>query len=256
VKDGEKYEEFLPSLNVGWQINKALFSYANYQESFNPVTHLALGDTTATAVNRLDPERAQLWETGLRYVENGLRLEAGLFLIDFDNQIESVNSININTGATRHRGIETAAEYDLGMLNQAMKGLSIYGTYAYTKARREQGVNAGNYVALYSPHVGTVGTRYRVQDWTFNLNAYGQSKQYADDANTVAGSANGKFGEIPGYVLWNGQVAYDFVNGPTVAFGVTNIFDQPYYTRASVEANGGIFAGAPRTAYVQTKFVF
>lgn len=256
LNDGEKYEEFLPSLSVGWQINPTLFSYANYQESFNPVTHLALGDTALTAANRLDPERAQLWETGLRYKANGLHLEGGLFLIDFDNQIESVNGVNINTGATRHRGIETAAEYDLGMLNQAMKGLSIYGTYAYTKARREQGVNAGNHVALYSPHVATVGTRYRIQEWTFNLNAYGQSQQYSDDANTVEGSANGKFGNIPGYVLWNGQVAYDFANGPTVAFGMTNIFDQPYYTRASVEANGGIFAGAPRTAYVQTKFVF
>jgi Fe(3+) dicitrate transport protein len=256
LRDQETYKEPLPSLSVGWRINPTLFSYANYSESFNPVTHLALGDTPATARNTLDPERAQLWETGLRYKANGLSLEGGLFLIDFDNQIESVNGVNINTGATRHRGIETAAEYDLGMLNAAMKGLSVYGTYAYTKARREQGVNAGNYVALYSPHVATLGTRYRVQDWTFNLNAYGQSKQYADDANTVAGSANGKFGEIPGYVLWNGQVAYDFANGPTVAFGVANIFDQPYYTRASVEANGGIFAGAPRTAYVQTKFVF
>lgn len=256
VRDSESYKEPLPSLNLGWQIDPTLFSYANYSESFNPVTHLALGETAANSVNRLEPERAKLWETGLRYKANGLYLEGGLFLIKFDNQIESVNSININTGATRHRGVETAAEYDLGMLNQAMKGLSVYGTYAYTKARREQGVNAGNYVALYSPHVATVGTRYRVQEWTLNLNAYGQSKQYADDANTVAGSANGKFGEIPGYVLWNSQVAYDIPNGPTVALGMTNIFDQPYYTRASVEANGGIFAGAPRTAYLVTRFVF
>lgn len=254
-RDTEKYEEPLPSLSLGWQTTPSLFTYANYSESFNPVTHLALG-TAAASTTSLEPERAKTYEIGARYKTGGLSLEGGLFLIDFDNQIESVNSVNINTGATRHRGIETAAEYDLGELNAAMKGLSVYGTYAYTKARREQGVNAGNYVALYSPHVATIGTRYRIHDWTFNLNAYGQSQQYSDDANTVDGTANGKFGNIPGYVLWNSQVAYDFANGPTVAFGVTNIFDQPYYTRAAVEANGGIFAGAPRTAYVQTKFVF
>jgi Fe(3+) dicitrate transport protein len=256
LHDSEEYKEPLPSLSTGWQINPALFGYANYSTSFNPVTHLALGDTVATAANRLDPEKAQLWETGLRYKEGGLSLEGGFFIIDFENQIEPVNSININTGATRHRGIELAAEYDLGMMNPAMKGLSIYSTYAYTKARRENGANAGNQVQLYSPHVGTLGTRYRVENWTFNLNAYGQSEQYADDANTVAPSANGKLGIIPGYVLFNGQVAYDFDSGVTIAAGVANILDKEYFTRASAEANGGIFAGAPRTAYIQTKFVF
>lgn len=254
-RDTEKYNEPLPSLRVGWEVNRDLFAYANYSTSFNPVTHLALGATTA-AETSLEPERAKTYELGLRYKTGGLSLEGGLFWIDFDNQIESVNSVNINTGATRHRGIETAAEYDLGMLNASMTGLSVYATYAYTKATREEGANKGNDVQLYSPHVATLGTRYRVQEWTFNLNAYGQSQQYADDANTVDASANGKLGTIPGYVIWNGQVAYDFANGPTVAFGVNNIFDQPYYTRASVEANGGLFAGAPRIAYVQTKFVF
>jgi Fe(3+) dicitrate transport protein len=254
-RDTEKYEEPLPSLSIGWEMTKDLFGYANYSTSFNPVTHLALGDSTTNQTS-LEPERAKTYELGVRYKIAGLSLEGGLFWIDFDNQIESVNSVNINTGATRHRGVETAAEYDLGQIGPALKGLSLYGTYAFTRATRQEGANKDNDVQLYSPHVATVGTRYRVQEWTFNLNAYGQSKQYADDANTEAASANGKLGRIPGYVLWNGQTTYDFANGPTIAFGVNNIFDQPYYTRASVEANGGIFAGAPRTAYILTRFVF
>lgn len=254
-RDTEKYNEPLPSLSLGWQAMPAVFSYASFSTSFNPVTHLALGDS-ATNQTSLEPERARTYEIGTRYKQNGLSLEGGLFWIDFDNQIESVNSVNINTGATRHRGVETAAEYDLGQLNGAMKGLSLYATYTYTEATRREGVNKGNDLQLYSNHVGTVGTRYRVGEWLFNLNAYGQSQQYADDANTEAASANGKLGTIPGYLVWNGQIAYEFADGPTVAFGVNNIFDRGYYTRASVEANGGLFVGAPRTAYIQTRFVF
>lgn len=254
-RDSEEYKEPLPSLRMGWEVNKEWFTYANYSTSFNPVTHLALGATSA-AETSLEPERAKTYELGARYRAGGLSLEAGLFWIDFDNQIESVNSVNINTGATRHRGIETAGEYDLGMMNAALKGFSVYGTYAYTKATREQGVNSGNHVQLYSPHVATLGGRYRMDNWTFNLNAYAQSDQFADDANTVAESANGKLGKIPGYLLFNGQVAYDFDSGVTIAAGMVNILDKEYFTRASVEANGGIFAGTPRTAYIQTKFVF
>lgn len=254
-RDTEKYNEPLPSLRVGWEVNREWFTYANYSTSFNPVTHLALG-ATSTAETSLEPERAKTYEIGARYKAGGLSLEGGLFLIHFDNQIESVNSVNINTGATKHQGIETAAEYDLGTLYTALKGLSVYATYAYTEATREQGANAGRQLGLYSPHVGTVGTRYRTGEWTFNLNAYGQSEQHADDTNTVESSANGKLGPIQGYVLFNGQVAYDFPSGVTVAAGVNNIFDELYFTRASIEANGGLFAGAPRTAYITTKFVF
>lgn len=254
-QDTEQYKEPLPSLSIGWDITKQLFAYANYSTSFNPVTHLAMNENAGTNLN---PERARTYEIGTRYKTNGLSLEGGLFWIDWDDQIEpnGPGGLNINTGATRHRGVETAAEYDLGQMNPSLKGLSLYGTYAFTKAERVEGPNKGNDVQLYSPHVATLGARYRMQEWTFNLNAYGQSKQYADDANTEAASADGKFGRIPGYILWNGQVAYDFAKGPTLALGMINIFDQPYYTRASAEANGGIFAGAPRTAYIQTKFVF
>jgi outer membrane receptor for Fe3+-dicitrate len=58
-------------------------------------------------------------------------------------------------------------------------------------------------VPFYSRNTDTVGARYRVGAWTFNLSSTHQSKQYSDTANTVAEAANGGVGLIPGFRLWN-----------------------------------------------------
>ncbi|WP_428996247.1 hypothetical protein, partial [Pseudomonas aeruginosa] len=55
------------------------------------------------------------------------------------------------------------------------------------------------------------------------------------------------------------RVAYDF--GPqmadlNLAFGVKNIFDQDYFIRSYNDNNKGIYAGQPRTLYMQGSLKF
>ena len=56
-------------------------------------------------------------------------------------------------------------------------------------------------------------------------------------------SADGQYGDIPGYVTWNARVGYDF--GPQASnlklgLGVKNLFDKQYFTRSS-DNNSGIY---------------
>jgi Fe(3+) dicitrate transport protein len=41
-----------------------------------------------------------------------------------------------------------------------------------------------------------------------------------------------------------------------LAFGVKNIFDQEYFTRSYDDNNKGIYAGQPRTLYMQGSLKF
>ncbi|MCZ5840867.1 TonB-dependent receptor, partial [Escherichia coli] len=64
---------------------------------------------------------------------------------------------------------------------------------------------------------------------------------------------------IPGFMLWGARVAYDF--GPqmadlNLAFGVKNIFDQDSFIRSYNDNNNGIYAGQPRTLYMQGSLKF
>ncbi|WP_229261439.1 TonB-dependent receptor family protein [Duganella margarita] len=245
----------LPSLNVAYLLNPALTVFVNYTTSFGPVQNTQLNSQTPN--NPLKPELAKTDELGARWKSGAVSAEATLFKLKFDNQIVQVPGTTPatfqNIGATNHDGIETAADYTFDDAS-ALAGLNVYANYTYTRALQESGATAGLDVPFYSRTTDTIGARYRVGGWTANLSTTHQTRQYSDTANTVAESANGATGQIPGFRLWNANVSWK-QRAYEVAAGVNNIADKRYYTR-NVDGNAGRMVGAPRTAYVQLRLTY
>lgn len=245
----------LPSLNVGYLLNPALTVFVNYTTSFGPVQNTQLN--SQTAANPLKPELAKTAEVGARWKNRSVSAEVTVFKLKFDNQIVQVPGITPatfqNIGATNHEGIETAADYSFDEAG-VLAGLNVYANYTYTKAIQESGATAGLDVPFYSRTTDTIGARYRVGQWTANLSSTHQTKQYSDTANTVAESANGGVGMIPGFRLWNANLAWK-LSAYEIAAGINNIADKRYYTR-NVDGNLGRMAGAPRTAYLQLRMSY
>jgi Fe(3+) dicitrate transport protein len=109
-----------------------------------------------------------------------------------------------------------------------------------------------------------IGASYRYADWLFNADVTAQSKQRSpgnatDGATYVTEEdVTGRLGDIPGYGLVNLRVAYqpeDMKYAPKFAFGVKNLFDKEYFTRAT-DNNGGKFVGQPRTFFVNASVTF
>ncbi|MGK3285555.1 TonB-dependent receptor family protein, partial [Klebsiella pneumoniae] len=254
------YNAPLPALNVLYHLTDSWNLYANTEGSFGTVQYSQIGK--AVQSGNVEPEKARTWELGTRYDDGALTAEMGLFLINFNNQYDSnqTNDTVTARGKTRHTGLETQARYDLGTLTPTLDNVSVYASYAYVNAEiREKGDTYGNQVPFSPKHKGTLGVDYKPGNWTFNLNSDFQSSQFADNANTVKESADGSTGRIPGFMLWGARVAYDF--GPqmadlNLAFGVKNIFDQDYFIRSYDDNNKGIYAGQPRTLYMQGSLKF
>ncbi|MBW9800006.1 TonB-dependent receptor, partial [Escherichia coli] len=60
-------------------------------------------------------------------------------------------------------------------------------------------------------------------------------------------------------MLWGARVAYDFgsqMANLNLALGVKNIFDHEYYIRSYDDNNKGLYAGQPRTLYLQGSMKF
>ena len=260
TKQEISYNAPLPALNVVYHLNDAWNLYANTEGSFGTVQYSQIGK--AVNSGNIEPEKARTWELGTRFDNGGVQAEVGLFLINFDNQYDSNQVTDSVTarGKTRHSGLESQLRYDLSQLSSALDNFSAYASYAYVNAViRESGETRGKQVPFSPRHKGILGLDYTPGSWTFNLNSEYQSGQFADNLNTVEESADGSTGRIPGFMLWGARAGYNF--GPqmanlNLAVGVKNLFDHQYFTRAYDDNNKGIYAGQPRTFYMQGELKF
>ncbi len=256
-RNEESYTEVLPSLSASYMASPALTLFSNYSTSFGTLQHLQLSDNTD---NDLEPEIAKTVELGARYKNNGLNAEITLFNIDFDNKLQWSDDLghHVNKGETQHYGIELGAAYDI---NQA---INVYGNLAYTQAEFKEGDVKGNELPYYSNVVGNVGVELQQDKWRYNLDAYGQSSQHADNENTNELTVvNNTYyrGKLPGFVIWTARASYQISEGAKaskVSFGVKNLFNKDYYTLSGPDQpyGAGISAGAPATAFVELDMAF
>lgn len=251
-------DKALPSVNLSYLVNDAWTVFADYSTSFGPVQNTQLN--SQSAANPLQPELARTYEVGTRWTDRRWKAELTAFKMKFDNQILQVPGSNPavfqNIGATNHDGIETAIDYTFDR-DSVLRGLNVYANFTYTRAIQKSGSTAGLDVPFYSRFTDTLGARYEIGAWTFNLSTTHQSAQYSDLANTVAESADGSNGRVPGFRLWNVQAMFKIPGqkNADITVGLNNIFDKRFYTR-NVDSNPGRMVGAPRMVYVQGHFGF
>ena len=251
-------DKALPSINVAYLLTPQLTVFGNYTTSFGPVQNIQLNSQTAS--NPLNPEIAKTTELGARWQDGALRAEVTVFKMRFDNQILQVPGITPptfqNIGATDHKGVESALEYRFAE-GSALAGLELYANYTWTKAIQQSGDNRGLDVPFYSRDTDSVGARYALAGWTFNVSSTHQSGQFSDAANTWAESADARVGRVPGVRLWNAQVAWQVpgLGDSEIALGVNNLADKRWYTR-NVDGNAGRMVAAPRTFYLQGRYRF
>jgi len=267
--------EPLPALSVMYHLSEEWKLFANYETSFGSLQYFQLGQGGIgdNPANGLEPEKAKTYEVGTRYNDEVWGGEVTLFYIDFDDELQYIsNDVGwTNLGATKHQGLEASVHYDLSALNPMLDGLTAYSGFTYTRATYEGDIPGfkGRDLPFYSRQVATAGLRYDINRWTYNLDAYAQSKQRSPGTGVNAdgsfngnyiteGTADGQFGDIPGYMTWNVRGGYDFgsqLSNLKLGAGVKNIFDKQYFTRSS-DNNSGMYVGAPRTFFVQASVGF
>ena len=263
--------EVIPGIGVAYSPAARHTLFGGVHRGFTPPrTEDIINNTTGGAID-LEPERSWNYEAGFRAGPyRGISVDGAFFRMDYENQIVpatlagGIGAALTNAGQTLHQGVETSLRADTAALTGSRHNVYLRTAYTWLPIARFAGARyssvpgfsttpvTGNRLPYAPEHLLTAGAGYaHPSRWDVNAEVVLLGNQFADDLNTVAGTADGQRGLLPGYPLFSANANYPL--GRTVLFlAVRNVFDRTEIA----DRSRGIMPTAPRTVHVGFKLRF
>ncbi len=249
-----KNESLIYSLGLIYMPADNLSLYTTVSRGYQPpAIEAAMNPGTIAAGTMLQAETSNNYEVGIRSQSLGwLDISLNGYLLYYNNKVIYESGVYKNAGQSFHRGIEA----EINIL--PVENLKFYVTGAIQKATFSTGQYQGNYLPYAPTRLFTAGARYAMKAGKGQLiaNVYNSytGEQYNDEANTVAGTADGFNGKIPDYTLLNATLNYYFKQF-NFNINVLNALDRHYFTQRFAYWNGLIPApGRTISVGVNIKF--
>ncbi|HEV2800460.1 MAG TPA: TonB-dependent receptor [Pyrinomonadaceae bacterium] len=266
--------QVIPGLGVSYQPAAEWTLFAGVHRGFAPPrTEDIINNTTGGSID-LDPELSWNYEVGLRAApRRGLRFEATLFRMDYENQIipatlaGGVGSALTNGGSTLHQGAELTGRIDSGTLLRSSHNFYLRVAYTFLPTAKFTGTRFSNIAGFTNVSIEGNRLPYAPEN-LLNANiGYSHpsgvdallegvyvGRQFGDDLNLrTSPRADGQLGPIPGYAVWNATFNYNVEEWRSTFFVTTkNLFDRTYI----VDRSRGILPSSPRLVQAGMKFRF
>ncbi len=216
--------------------------------------------------NKLKPESSDTYEAGLRYNTSSFNGVVGVYLVNFQNRLQSVavgSSIQgnpsalQNVGSVRSLGFEAAGDLKLG------SNLSLFASYSYTDATYRDDVvdGDGDVIAAIkgktltdSPeHMARGELAYDDGKLFGRVGLNWMSKRYFTYLNDQSVDAR---------LLADASLGYRFTDKIELQLNATNLFDKQYISTIGSGGYGNsgdrqtLLVGAPRQVFATIKAGF
>lgn len=229
-------DAFTKRLGLTHKINPDLAVYANYSESFEPVS----SGYVPALTDAPEPQEGRQYELGMKYRPAGgdALLSAALFDLSQTN-VPRVNDdfTYSQVGRIDVRGLEIEGRMPVG--DQA----NLLFSYSYWDSEIVGGPNAGNSPELTPKHLASVWADYTFADNSpaAGLRLGGGARflgsRWSDDGNTV---------KIGSAVVFDAMASYPLTDKTELAVNVSNLFDRKYISEYNF-TNTSIFYGDGRS---------
>jgi Fe(3+) dicitrate transport protein len=257
------FKQTVPLFGLGATYDWAqqqLQAYGNISQGYRPMRFDDVANPTAQLSLNNDPDVSDALniELGLRGSPiTGLFFDVSLFRIDLKDKIEtqivpdSNDVLRVNSGDSRHQGIELAGEYDF-FAGTGDSHLTVFGSASFLDAeitRSRTTTLVGNTPAYAPDHVFKAGLIYLNGDWLkLALTGTAVDEHFWQDSNHAGGSGvNVIAAVIPSYQVFDLSAEWSINRNFKLLGGVNNLFDEQYYSRVRSD---GIEPAAERTPYL------
>ena len=231
---------------IGNDFGKGNETYLNISQGFRPMRYLDVASPFGkfTPANNPDPTKYLTYEAGVHgWPVLGLYYDASVFQVNVKNSIETLpltptQSIDVNTGDERVRGVEAETSYDLlQLLPSAPEGghLTVFANGSYLEAEYLNSIVAGQAgkTPPYAPHyVLKGGVTWSAQSGlklSLIVDAVGAQYFQASDLGIGPMPA-----QIPSYTVVDFSGEYRFANHWRVMGGISNLTNLEYYSRVFI----------------------
>jgi Fe(3+) dicitrate transport protein len=250
-------------------------SYFNVSQGWRPVRYFDIqsptGNLAPDGSSDPTPTHVLTYELGVHGTPlPGLFYDASVFQVNVKDRIESrllppPNPLNetiaVNTGNTRHRGLEGEIDYDFLAARDPHTSqhfsafLNLQLLNAEFVSTANPAVKVGNKPAFSPDYLARAGLVYREdRKLKLALSVNSVASQYWQDSNLPANPpAAGKPpadnyipAKVPQYTLWDFSADYWAYSHVRLLAGISNIGDKKYYNRVF---GNGIEPGLGRTWY-------
>jgi Fe(3+) dicitrate transport protein len=231
---------------IGNDFGKGNETYLNISQGFRPMRYLDVASPFGkfTAANSPDPTKYLTYEAGVHgWPVLGLYYDASVFQVNVKNSIESLpltptQTIDVNTGDARVRGVEAETSYDLLQLWQSApdgEHLTVFANGSYLKAEYLNSIVAGQQgkTPPYAPHYVLKGgvTLSAEPGLKLSLIVDSVAGQYFQASDLGIGAMPA---QIPAYTVVDFSGEYKFANHWRVLGGISNLTDREYYSRVFI----------------------
>lgn len=261
-------------LGFGNDFGRGNETYFNVSQGWRPVRYFDIGspfgNTSPDPINDPDPTHVLSWEAGVHGTpRDGLFYDASVFWIDVRDRIESQqipdappgNTINVNTGDTRHRGFEGQIDYDFLAARdpKTTRHLSVFANLSLLDSAFTASLRGfeGNDPAFSPKYLARVGVSLREDHhYKVALSAVSVAAQYWQDSNLALGTPDAPNyipAKVPSHTVEDLSADWWVVPHVRLLGGVSNLTDRRYYARVF---GGGLEPAGGRTFYVGGAYEF
>jgi Fe(3+) dicitrate transport protein len=218
-------------------------TYLNISQGFRPLRYLDIASPFGnfSSANNPDPTKYLTYEAGVHgWPSLGLYYDVSVFQVNVKDRIESehltqTETIDVNTGNTRSRGVELEGHYDLLRLFSTIASnlhLDAFANASLLDARFTSSIIPGQTgkIPAYAPHgVFKAGITAREDNhYKVSLVVDTVGSQYFQDSDLPIGSTPA---HIPTYTVVDLAGDYVIAGHLRVLGGISNLTNRHYYSR-------------------------